>query len=315
MRRLGKMTAAEPVTGEGALGRYTKRLNYPLVFVISIVVAFLLPIIIPGMGVSVTFAFTILLTLFAWLTIKWGSLKAMKFRANLWEVVLGLAVIVVVYVYKFVLGLSGVRGAGNFGLFDMMFVFGAVALTFYGFRSAKFFALPLIYIAILIGGYYMEFNFPQVAALEVWQASLMGGMLKSLGVNVAVQGNIITLGNTLASFEIAGECTGVKGIMAFGTLSTMAVLDIKMKPKRLALIIGIGFLGTFLINLARLGVVFLAASFVSVDAAIQVHTYLGYILFISWVLVYWSIAFKYLIPRPLVSNIGQVAIPPMTGTR
>jgi hypothetical protein len=37
-----------------------------------------------------------------------------------------------------------------------------------------------------------------------------------------------------------------------------------------------------------------------------VHVYFGYTLFIVWVLVFWSLAFKYLVPRqsPALANSG-----------
>jgi len=61
----------------------------------------------------------------------------------------------------------------------------------------------------------------------------------------------------------------------------------------------------------RLFGVFLAFEYLGVDAGTQVHVYFGYTLFIVWVLVFWSLAFKYLMPRqsPALANIGPAVAP------
>jgi exosortase/archaeosortase family protein len=82
----------------------------------------------------------------------------------------------------------------------------------------------------------------------------------------------------------------------------MAVLDIKVSKKRLFLVLAIGFIGVFLIDLARLGSIFLAFYYFGTAAGETMHTYLGYSLFIAWVLVYWSVSFKYLIPHPVQTS-------------
>jgi exosortase/archaeosortase family protein len=81
-------------------------------------------------------------------------------------------------------------------------------------------------------------------------------------------------------------------------VSTMSVLDMKTKPARLAAVLAIGFIGAFLINIVRLFGVFLAFEFLGSDIGNMVHVYLGYSLFIVWVLVFWSVAFRYLSPPP-----------------
>jgi hypothetical protein len=44
----------------------------------------------------------------------------------------------------------------------------------------------------------------------------------------------------------------------------------------------------------------------------MVHVYFGYTLFIVWVLVFWSLAFKYLMPKQsaALATVGALA-PPM----
>jgi len=103
--------------------------------------------------------------------------------------------------------------------------------------------------------------------------------------------------------EVSGACTGLQGILAFGMLSTMSLLDLKPRISRLVPIFTIGFLGAFLINILRLLVVFLTFEYFGLDAGTTMHIYFGYLLFVGWVLAFWALAFRYLVP----SNVTTLA--------
>jgi exosortase/archaeosortase family protein len=107
--------------------------------------------------------------------------------------------------------------------------------------------------------------------------------------------------------DVGGPCTGVQGIIAFGMLSTMTLLDLKPTMGRLIPIFTLGFIGAFLINIVRLLLMFLTYEFASLDVAVTLHIYVGYIVFIAWVVAFWTIAFRYLVPP---KQIGQLASGP-----
>ncbi len=64
-----------------------------------------------------------------------------------------------------------------------------------------------------------------------------------------------------------------------------------------------GLAGTFLVNIARLLVIFFSAYQWVINAGLAIHAYLCYGLFIVWVLVYWMIAFRYASP-PIMAPKG-----------
>ncbi len=265
-------------------------------FVTTLVVIFLIPFAIPQMGASLTFTFTVLLTLLAWLLLKWDRLKKVEPMLGAGDILLGTTIVVGNFARNIVQNSA-------FGLVDQWVTFVGLCIAFYGLRRIRFFILPLAYISILIGGYWAENNFPQVTSLEFWQANLMADMMTALGISTTVSGNVVTIsgGAFPLALEIAGPCTGIKGMLAFGALSSMAVLDIKVSTKKLLIILGIGFAGAFLINLLRLATIFITAAYVGPDLALQVHTYLGYSLFLAWVLIFWAMAFRYLLPAVATS--------------
>jgi exosortase len=262
-----------------------------------------LPAAIPGVGIDSVYFFIMVLVLSAWFTLKWNSVNSMSHRGNLVEIAIGAAVVASIYAYK-------VTIQTRLGLLDMVIIFGGLVVAFFGFRAFKLFWVPAAYGIVLLAGYQLEAVLPNFVLLQNWMAAVMASAMRAIGISATVTGQYVQLNSTTGPLllNVEGECTGVQGILAFGLLSTMSVLDIKAKPARLAVIFAVGFIGAFLINIVRLFGVFLAFEFLGVDAGNAVHVYLGYSLFIVWVIVFWSIAFKYLLPRQS-TTLPSVGLP------
>jgi exosortase/archaeosortase family protein len=278
-------------------------------FVLSVTAAFLAPAAVPNVGIDYTYFFIMVLVLFAWFTLKWTTVKSLAVRSGLVEMVLGSAAIAAVYGYKI---LSQTR----LGLLDMLIIFGALVLAFYGVKSFKLFWVPTTYGIALLVGYQVEAVTPNFVQLQDWMAGIMASSMHMLGISATLSGQYVTLNSSSGPLllNVESDCTGIQGIIAFGLLSTMSVLDLKAKPARLAVVFAVGFLGAFLINIVRLIGVFLAFQFLGPAIGDQVHVYFGYTLFIAWVLMFWSVAFKYLTPRQSRPLLASASVPP-TGTK
>jgi exosortase/archaeosortase family protein len=275
-------------------------------FALSVAVAFLAPGVIPGVGIDITYFVIMVLVLFAWFMLKWTSVDSLVLRSRLFEILAGIAVVALIYAYK-------LFTLTRLGLLDMVIIFGGLVVAFYGFRAFKLFWVPTIYGVVLLAGYQLQAVVPNFVLLQNWMAGLMASSMRAVGVSAIVTGQYVQLNSAAGPLllNVEGDCTGVQGILAFGLLSTMSVLDIKAKPGRLAVLFAIGFIGAFLINIVRLFGVFLAFEYLGVDIGNAVHVYLGYSLFIVWVLVFWSLAFRYLMPRqsPTLTSVGLPAYP------
>ncbi|MGI0090869.1 MAG: archaeosortase/exosortase family protein [Nitrososphaerales archaeon] len=261
-------------------------------FLLALIAAFVAPVAIPRMGIDYAYFFIMVLVLFAWFTIKWSSVKSIARKGSAPEIILGIAIVAADYIQNFVFG-------SRLGLLDMLFIFCGVIVAFYGIRSFKLFWVPTTYGIVLLLGYQVEAVVPNFVALQNWMANVMAISMRGLGVSAIVSGHIVYLSSnsTVLGLNVEGDCTGVQGILAFGMLSTMAVLDIKAKVSRLIPLFVIGFVGAFLINIVRLFGVFLTFEYLGISLGTDVHVYLGYLLFIVWVMVFWSLAFRYLMPK------------------
>jgi exosortase/archaeosortase family protein len=281
------------------------RLSRADTFLIILAAAFLLPAVIPRVGLDFQYFFIMVIVLFAWFIIKWDSVRNIESKARLPEVLAGSALIGLDYGYN-------AFKVSNVGVIDLIIIFvGAVVLN-YGFRSLKQFWVPIAYGLVLLAGYDIEGITPNYVVLQNWLAGVMASMVKGLGIGATASGDLVYMNlsnGTPVALEVAGACTGLQGILAFGMLSTMALLDLKPKLSRIVPIFVIGFVGAFLINIVRLLAVFLTFEFFGVEAGNTMHVYFGYLIFVAWVMVFWAVAFKYLVPRQTILG-PAVSLPP-----
>jgi exosortase len=268
------------------------RLSRSNSFILTIASAYLLPLVIPNVGLDYQYFFITIIVLFAWFLIKWNRVKAITQRSGKVEIVLGGSLIVTDYAF------NALRGS-NVGILDLLIIFLGAVIVSYGIRALRIFWVPMTYGVVLLAGYQIENYTPNFTLLQDWLAGVMASALSALGISSVASGHIVSMtmqDGTPILLDVAGSCTGVQGILAFGMLSTMTLLDLKPKMSRLVPVFAVGFLGAFLINIVRLLVVFLTFEFAGEDAGLTMHVYFGYTIFIAWVLVFWTLAFKYLVP-------------------
>ncbi len=267
------------------------RLGRANFLLLAMALAFLLPLAMPGVGLDYQYFFIAVIVLFAWFLIKWESVKKIELKSSLFEKLLAIAGMGSIYVYKY----ASQSPVGILNLF-ILFV-GAVVLT-YGVRSMRLFWVPAAYGVVLLAGYQIEIYTPNFVALQNWLAGVLAASVNALGIGATVNGQLVTMSTPggVLLLDVASECTGLQGILAFGLLSTMALIDLKPRIVKLIPIFALGFLGAFLINILRLLVVFLTFEYLGVDAGTTMHVYFGYLIFIAWVLVFWAFAFRWLGP-------------------
>ena len=262
-------------------------------FSILLSITYLAPIAIPGIGLDYQYFFVVVLVLLAYFTFKWNSIKEITSKGTHPEVILGLAVISADYGENFI-------RASNVGIIDLLVILLANVTIFYGIKSLRKFWLPVAYGVVLLLGYQLEAVIPNFVALQDWLASIMAGSMNVLGIAASADGQIVTLltPNGTLSLDVASSCTGVQGILAFGLLSTMALMDLKPNLIKSIPIFAVGFIGAFLINIVRLVVIFLTFVYLGVDNGEIMHVYFGYIVFVIWVMIFWAFAFRILVVKP-----------------
>ena len=278
---------------EGMLG--LKKVHY---YVISLLSALLIPLALDL--TSAVFSFAVLLTLLVWFSARWQQLNStLTSTSSRWEVSLG----AIVFIANIIRNLT--IHPISLGLFDMLVAFMTLSVIFYGFNGLKRLWIPAVYLGVLIVTYQLEFVAEEVQTLETALAQMMIFTMNSLGIKAILSNpvNVVQIFTPYGPYllQIDGPCTGVKGMLAYGSLAVLMLLDEKASVRRKLAISAIGIAGTFVVNLLRLNVIFLVIYGLGIDAGLFVHSYLGYTLFIVWMVVFWSVAYKYLIP---ISGVG-----------
>lgn len=269
--------------------------NKYYLFLITMFIAFINPITFLLMGASWTFTFAVLLTYIIWIYIKWDDFLSIKSKGSRYEILLGTALITGNIVRNLIN-----PNSMSFGIFDMLIMLVGVYISFFGLKATKFFTPLIMYTVVLILGYQLEFYLEQVKTLQNFLAQLMDSLLRSLNIASWVAGDIVTFvdrsGFNTYNLQIDAPCTGIKGMLAYGSLAALLVLDTKSSIRKKAIALSVGLIGTFMVNLLRLSTIFLSVYFLGIDAGLLLHTYLGYVLFTIWVVLFWSLAFKYMTP-------------------
>jgi len=252
------------------------------------------PITLLVFQTSLTFIVVVPVTLLIWFAARWEEITKIKETSTLIEILLGIGL------YAVNIGRNASQFATRpfFGLIDMFVAFVSVCIIFYGLRGLRNFILPTAYLAVLIVGYQLEFAITEVGFLQTFLANLIGFLLNILGISATVNGINITIHAPEGpiSLGISADCTGLKSMLAYGSLAILMILDVKAPIRKKILWATVGLIGTFFVNILRLLSIFLAVHFLGFEAGYSIHTYLGYTLFIAWVFVFWTIAFKYLNP-------------------
>jgi len=269
-------------------------ISRPHFFLLFVLLSFFNPFTLFWFQISLTFVIVVPMTLVIWFIARWQEIVDIEDESNRFEMFFGCGI----YALNLARNAFNFNEKPMFGLFDMLVAFLSVCVAFYGFKGFKHFVLPTAYLSILIVGYQLEFAITQVVFLENSLAHFIASTLNLLTINASANGNLVTIharDGTFQTLMIDAPCTGIKGMLAYGSLAVLMILDVKASPKRKALCTAIGAIGTFLVNLLRLLTIFLACYFLGIEAAMAVHIYLGYGLFIIWVFLFWFLAFKYLL--------------------
>jgi exosortase/archaeosortase family protein len=151
---------------------------------------------------------------------------------------------------------------------------------------------------------------PFVSQFSTWFTSLFGydNVARAVVVNDKTAWTIVFNGSGFTdSVGVAGNCTGIVGAMFYGVISIAMLIWVKCEWwRKLAIVIG-GIMGSFITNLFRvvtLILVYWNFDYPTPQHSVMshlwyVHLYLGDILYIVFISLYWLFAFKYLLPVPV----------------
>jgi exosortase/archaeosortase family protein len=167
----------------------------------------------------------------------------------------------------------------------------------FGLLNFRSLVLPVSipFIAVIGFGIYELFIRNEdwiTAPLIPFIVTLTISMLNLFGINALADRNFISFMSQTGDpvyLSIVSDCTG---IWSLGTFTVTVIIVLSSFPKSISkksiLLIGIGYLGTFLANIVRILVISLSGYFYGPRGVIeQVHVHIGWIVFSLWLIIFW----------------------------
>ena len=250
---------------------------------------------------------------------------------------------VVVPVYGFVLllikrdSLSLQRRAGGFQRVLGLFFMGGSFFVYYAL--APFFESPALYGGVnyavyLVGLFLVFFEFSalreafasvflMIAACSIgivsrwlehyfsWYiphfVSLIVAILNVLGVGATSHSNVIVLQTAEGTLVLAfvWGCVGVSSMLTFLIILVVTLFEESVRIRTKLLWALGGVLGTFIVNVIRLVIIFVADCFYGSDIGGRMHYFIGYVLFILWLGVFFYMFSKRQVLSEKIRSIWQ----------
>ena len=155
------------------------------------------------------------------------------------------------------------------------------------------------------GGAYLENDI-----VYVLLTAPLSGILSVLGIVNSATGAILTFemaDSTIGQVGIAATCAGIYSFGIFLSAFIAFVLsEYSRFTRRIGILLVVGAIMTYLANLLRMTLIVLAGYYNGIGTLenpapftlLWTHQYAGELIFISWVAVFWWIAFRYLASEP-----------------
>lgn len=190
-------------------------------------------------------------------------------------------------------------GLGNppFSIGEFSLLLAGVSIIIFGFLAFRTLLLPLLFPIIAVLGFELYELFIRhedwlIAPLIPPTVSLTTGLIRLMGIEPEVHGNIISFlsisGETIR-LAVVSDCTG---IWSLGTFTVASIIVLSTFPeaisKRGALLILVGYIGTYASNIGRIAIISLSGYLYGPEGVIeQVHVHTGWILFTLWMVLFW----------------------------
>ncbi|MDH4123370.1 MAG: exosortase/archaeosortase family protein, partial [Thermoplasmata archaeon] len=142
--------------------------------------------------------------------------------------------------------------------------------------------------------------------VNVLLARPLGGILTILGIENTVEGpyiEFIMANGSIGSVGIAASCAGIYSLGIFLSAYIAFILsEFSSFTRRIGILLIVGIAFTYLANLLRMTIIIIAGYYNGIGYGLDpepftllwTHKYIGEIIFIFWVAIFWWLAFNYL---------------------
>jgi len=190
-------------------------------------------------------------------------------------------------------------GFGNppYSIGDFSLLLSGLGIIFFGILCFDSFILPIALPAIAVLGFQVYELFLRhqdwiTAPLIPVTVMIAVTLLHILGIPA------VSVENTISFFSVDGapihltivpDCTGIWSLGTFTVTVLIVLCNFPMaRTKKAFLLIGVGYLGTYIANHLRILLIGLSGYFYGPSGLIEeVHIHIGWIIFTLWMIIFW----------------------------
>ena len=176
-------------------------------------------------------------------------------------------------------------GSANY----VVYIFG-LFLTFYDISALKEAFTPIfLIVAATSSSFISNWLKPYFNPYIPHYISFIAVILNTLGIKATTSGQRIVLYklNGALSMYFIWACVGVTSMLIFSTILVITLFEETASLKTKLAWAVIGLTGTFILNIVRITIIFIADYLYGYEVGGKVHSGIGYILFITWLAVFF----------------------------
>lgn len=162
-------------------------------------------------------------------------------------------------------------------------------ISFFGFKSLRYFLGPILYSFILICAFLIDAAYPltQFTVFQWWVPGivfLVANLLRIFGINVKYSKDVLYTPKS-GPILIGWPCAGIHSLLIYTALAYSFLQNLNISRTRKLIYLSIGFLGTYMVNILRITAIVFTNYYFNVDI-MTFHYYAGELFFIAWILVF-----------------------------
>ena len=190
-------------------------------------------------------------------------------------------------------------GFGNppYSIGDFSILLSGIGLIIIGLYNIRSYIVAIAVPAIAVIGFQLYELFlvneqTLSAPLLPFTVYFSNALIQILGIPAISKSNLITITSTTGdkiNLLVTPECTGIWSLGTFAIIVLMVLLSFpEAITKKGILLIAIGFIGTYIGNILRIGAIAMSGYFYGPTGAIEnTHLHFGWIFFLCWMIVFW----------------------------
>lgn len=202
-------------------------------------------------------------------------------------------------------------GFGNppYSIGDFSILLSGIGLVIIGLNNIRSYVIAIAVPAIAVIGFqiydlFLVHEQTLSAPLLPFTVFFSNALIQFLGIPVMSRSDLMIISSTTGdkiSLLITPECTGIWSLGTFAIIVLMVLLSFpEAMTKKGFLLIAIGFIGTYVGNILRIGAIAMSGYLYGPTGAIEnTHLHFGWIIFLCWMTVFWYYFFTRFLKIPL----------------